>query len=71
MKRKTLSLATVILTSCLALFGAAQTVLPSDANVIAAAKKEGEVSLYLSTNLTDANGLIQRFNQKYPFERGS
>lgn len=23
--------------------------------------------MYLSTNLTDANGLIQRFNQKYPF----
>jgi ABC-type Fe3+ transport system substrate-binding protein len=67
MKRKTLSLGTVILTSCLAVFGTAQTVLPSDANVIAGAKKEGEVSLYLSTNLTDANGLIQRFNQKYPF----
>jgi hypothetical protein len=42
-------------------------VLPSDDHVIAGAKKEAEVSLYLSTNLTDANGLIQRFNQKYPF----
>jgi iron(III) transport system substrate-binding protein len=67
MKRKAMSFATAILTSCLALFGAAQTVWPSDDNVIVGAKKEGEVSLYLSTNLTDANGLIQRFNQKYPF----
>ena len=51
----------------LVLFGAAHTVFPSDDPVIAGAKKEGEVSLYLSTNLTDANGMIQRFNQKYPF----
>jgi iron(III) transport system substrate-binding protein len=69
MKRKILSLAMVILTSCVTLFGAAQTVLPSDDHVIAEAKKEGEVALYLSTNLTDANGLIQRFNRKYPFIR--
>ena len=34
---------------------------------VAAAKKEGEVVLYLSTNLTDANGMIQLFKQKYPF----
>ena len=32
-----------------------------------AAKKEGELVLYLSTNLTDANGMIQLFKQKYPF----
>lgn len=67
MKRKTFSLASLIFSTCLALMGQAQTVLPSDENVIAGAKKEGEVSLYLSTNLTDANGLIQRFNQKHPF----
>jgi len=65
MKRKTLLLGTVILTTCLA--SPAQTVWPSDDSLAAGAKKEGEVSLYLSTNLTDANGLIQRFNQKYPF----
>ena len=34
---------------------------------VAAAKKEGEVVLYLSTNLTDANGMIQLFKQTYPF----
>ena len=34
---------------------------------VAAAKKEGEVVLYLSTNLADANGMIQLFKQKYPF----
>ena len=34
---------------------------------VAAAKKEGAVTLYLSTNLADANGMIQLFKQKYPF----
>jgi iron(III) transport system substrate-binding protein len=34
---------------------------------VAAARKEGEVVLYLSTNLADANGVIQLFKQKYPF----
>jgi len=38
-----------------------------DETLIAGAKKEGQVSLYLSTNLTDANGMIQLFRQKYPF----
>jgi iron(III) transport system substrate-binding protein len=38
-----------------------------DEILIAGAKKEGQVSLYLSTNLTDANGMIQLFRQKYPF----
>lgn len=36
-------------------------------DIAAAAKKEGEVLLYLSTNLADANGMIQLFKQKYPF----
>ena len=31
-------------------------------DVVAAAKKEGQLVLYLSTNLTDANGLVQLFN---------
>jgi hypothetical protein len=30
-------------------------------DLIAGAKKEGSLVLYLSTNLTDANGLIQLF----------
>src|SRR5690349_21815456 len=34
---------------------------------IAGAKKEGNLVLYLSTNLTDANGMVQLFKQKYPF----
>ena len=36
-------------------------------DVVAAAKKEGQLVLYLSTNLTDANGIVQLFKQKYPF----
>jgi len=36
-------------------------------DLVAGAKKEGGLVLYLSTNLTDANGLIQLFKQKYPF----
>ena len=36
-------------------------------DLVAGAKKEGSLVLYLSTNLTDANGLIQLFKQKYPF----
>jgi iron(III) transport system substrate-binding protein len=36
-------------------------------DVVGAAKKEGEVLLYLSTNLADANGMIQLFKSKYPF----
>ena len=39
----------------------------SNDDLLPAAKKEGEVNLYLSTNLTDANGLIALFKQKYPF----
>ncbi len=35
--------------------------------LINGAKKEANLLLYLSTNLVDANALIQRFNQKYPF----
>src|SRR5207244_3581153 len=36
-------------------------------DLIAGAKKEGNLVLYLSTNLTDANGMVQLFKQKYPF----
>ena len=56
-----------ILISCLALLSGWETLWASDDQIIAGAKKEGEVSLYLSTNLTDANGMMQRFKQKYPF----
>ena len=34
---------------------------------VTAAKKEAEVNLYLSTDLNDANGMIQSFRKKYPF----
>jgi iron(III) transport system substrate-binding protein len=57
----------LILISCLALLSGRQTVWASDDLIVAGAKKEGEVSLYLSTNLTDANGMMQSFKQKYPF----
>ncbi len=48
----------VILISCMALLSGRVTLWASDDQLIAGAKKEGEVSLYLSTNLTDANGMI-------------
>jgi iron(III) transport system substrate-binding protein len=35
--------------------------------LIAGAKKEGNLTLYLSTNLADANGVIQLYKSKYPF----
>jgi ABC-type Fe3+ transport system substrate-binding protein len=63
MKRKLIWLGTLFFV----LTAGGRTIRASDESVVAAAKKEREVSLYLSTNLTDANGLIQRFNQKYPF----
>ena len=40
---------------------------PAQDDVVAGAKKEVQLVLYLSTNLTDANGMIQLFRQKYPF----
>jgi len=43
------------------------TVFAASEDLAPAAKKEGELVLYLSTNLTDANGMIQLFKQKYPF----
>jgi len=36
-------------------------------DLIAGAKKEGNLTLYLSTNLADANGVIQLYKSKYPF----
>ncbi|MGH9857420.1 MAG: ABC transporter substrate-binding protein, partial [Acidobacteriota bacterium] len=39
----------------------------ADEKLVSAAKKEGQVALYLSMNLTDAKGLIELFNKKYPF----
>jgi len=35
-------------------------------DLVAGAKKEGSLTLYLSTNLADANGLIQLYKSKYP-----
>ena len=51
----------------MALVSGRETLCASDDQLIAGAKKEAEVSLYLSTNLTDANGMMQSFKQKYPF----
>ncbi len=41
--------------------------LQAQDDVIAGAKKEANLTLYLSMNLTDADGLIKLFRQKYPF----
>ena len=40
-------------------------------NLITGAKKDGALVLYLSTNLTDANGLVQLYKSKYPFVKQS
>jgi iron(III) transport system substrate-binding protein len=37
------------------------------ANLIEAAKKEGQVVWYATLNISDSNALLSRFNQKYPF----
>ena len=55
-----------ILALFIGLFGFAGSVWPAD-DLVAGAKKEGEVNLYLSTDLSDANGMIQSFRKKYPF----
>ena len=67
MKQKVCSWASLVVGACLFLLGQSHTAWASKDNVVAEAKKEGEVSLYLSTNLTDANGMIQQFGRKYPF----
>jgi iron(III) transport system substrate-binding protein len=63
---KRFSTGLVILILC---FGVAVNLSAGEANddLVAGAKKEGNLTLYLSTNLADANGIIQLFKQKYPF----
>jgi len=39
---------------------------PAD-DFVAGAKKEGELDLYLSTDLSDANGMMHAFRKRYPF----
>jgi len=49
-------------------FASTQFVLPATREqFIEGAKKEGEVVLYASMNLEEANVMIARFEQKYPF----
>lgn len=64
MRSRTLSLTAFICS--LGILRFAGWVWPAD-DTVAAAKKETEVNLYLSTNLDDANGMIQSFRKKYPF----
>lgn len=63
---KFLKLSVAILIGWISLHLNLSTALAQD-DVVAAAKKEGQLVLYLSTNLTDANGIVQLFKQKYPF----
>ena len=64
MKLRTLLLAiTIICTSLTSRLLAAT----AEDDHIAGAKKEGALVLYLSTNLADANGLVQLYKSKYPF----
>jgi iron(III) transport system substrate-binding protein len=51
---------------CIAILGGAPLVRAAD-DLAAGAKKEAEINLYLSTDLSDANGIIQAFRKKYPF----
>ena len=64
MKSPTLSLALWV--SCLGVLSFAGWARPAD-DLAADAKKEGELTLYLSTDLNDANGMMQAFRKKYPF----
>lgn len=64
MTLRTLSLAIVL---CLAGLNSHLPAATVEDNLIAGAKKEGALVLYLSTNLTDANGLVQLYKAKYPF----
>jgi iron(III) transport system substrate-binding protein len=64
MKSGTFSLGLLVFS--IAIFGFALSVWSAD-DLVSAAKKEAEVNLYLSTDLNDANGMIQSFKTKYPF----
>lgn len=64
MKFTKLFLSVLLFVLCTGL--SSRTVWPND-QVTAEAKKEGQLSLYFSINLTDANGIIHLFRQKYPF----
>src|SRR5215475_14844879 len=55
-------LAVVLIFICAQLSAAA-----SNDTLIEGAKKEGEVIVYASMNLEEANAMISRFEQKYPF----
>jgi ABC-type Fe3+ transport system substrate-binding protein len=55
-----------VLAICLGIFGLAPPVRPAD-DLAAGAKKEGELNLYLSIDLSDGNGMMQAFRKKYPF----
>ena len=57
-----------VLAICLGIFGLAPPVRPAD-DLAAGAKKEGELNLYLSIDLSDGNGMMQAFRKKYPFSR--
>jgi iron(III) transport system substrate-binding protein len=60
---------TLLLAIVLALAGLNSHLLAASAEdaLVAGAKKEGNLTLYLSTNLADANGVIQLYKSKYPF----
>ena len=60
---------TLLLAIVLVLAGLNSHLLAASAedDLIAGAKKEGNLTLYLSTNLADANGVIQLYKSKYPF----
>jgi hypothetical protein len=53
-------------------FGSTQVLTAASGDPwIEGAKKEGEVILYASMNLEEANAMISRFEQKYPFVKVS
>jgi iron(III) transport system substrate-binding protein len=64
MKRSTLLFAIALTLTCLPSRLPAATV---EDDLVAGAKKEAALVLYLSTNLADANGLINLYKAKYPF----
>ncbi|MBI4525991.1 MAG: extracellular solute-binding protein [Deltaproteobacteria bacterium] len=52
---------------CAICFGFSHAAQTASKEQIEGAKKEGEVVLYASMNLSEANAMISRFEQRYPF----
>src|SRR5262245_53384761 len=67
LKKQRLHRLSCLLGAALVVVSTQLAVAASRDQLIDGAKKEGEVVLYASMNLEEANVMISRFEQKYPF----